>query len=160
MPDKIASGYLEITLKSNIDNKRVDSFKLNGEEVLGDTFIAPEESGTVTISDVVLVDGVVIETIHYHYSLGTVKIDKGVLFEGAYSLVVDIKYQTVTSWGDTVRLYEDSGNVLNSYFSKSLLDDSMIVSGDFVKVYFWATSTASYNSYYYGLKATITPVYG
>ncbi|MGN0513043.1 MAG: BspA family leucine-rich repeat surface protein, partial [Lachnospiraceae bacterium] len=56
IPDLVEGGITKLTLQPVNSSKTITSFKLNGETITGNSFIAPMESCTVEISDVVLVD--------------------------------------------------------------------------------------------------------
>ena len=165
VPETVYGGLTKINLVPT--RGIVTSFKLNGELVEGNSFIAPYDSGTVTISDVVVGDQIVIESEHNPYpgSMNSTNADgtQGKIygeatFEGATSLTVLLDYQTESTSYDWIYLYDVNGNIVNSkkYGGTTRKQVTVTVPSNYVKILF---RTDSGDDNYYGFHATVTANY-
>ena len=92
-PDVVEPGVTEIQLV-NGDNI-IHSFEVNGELVEGDSFVIPEEIGTVTISNVTQTEIVIVESDHNPYLNNQSDVVYAEsTFDGATSITVELTYQT------------------------------------------------------------------
>jgi hypothetical protein len=135
------------------------SFEVNGEVIKGDTFIAPDASGTVAIANVMMVEIVTIESEHNPYPNSAYnKVYGEAFFDGATSLTVVLDYQTEGASYDWIYLYDTNGNIVNNqkYGGSTRKQETITVDGDYVKIAF--TSDSSVNNYF-GFRAVITPNY-
>ena len=148
---------LKVTLECTLENKIVSSFKLNGTQMSGNTFKMPE--GGATITDIVLIDGAIVESSHNPYdNNANTSIEK--TFAGAKSLTVVLEYETQSSSYDYVQLYDSPSSSTplgnKKYGGSTKTTETITINGDYVKITF--KTNASGNSYY-GYKATIIPNY-
>ena len=159
VPDRVEAGITEIKLIAVEENKLVISFKVDGVSVDGDTFIAPEASGSVTITDVIMIDRIVIESEHNPYPNNVSSVVYGeATFDDATSITVVLDYQTESTSYDWIYLYDVNGNIVNGkkYGGSTRTEETITVTGNYVKVVFRTDSSVNN---YYGFKAVITPNY-
>ena len=142
----------------------INSFKLNGVLVNGNSFVMPEED--VVISDVEKVSYHLVESEHYPYQSGQnyTKIYENT-FIGASSITLEISYQLYLS-GSSLYIY-DSSTADNSAFvtrfngtQSSLTDTTYTINGNYVKISFSSASSsyiASRYTNYYGYSIKIIP---
>ena len=101
VPDLVVAGVTKLSVIPNDAGKFVASFKLNGLTVYGSEFVVPENSNTVTVTNVVLMEPVVIESEHNPCPDNLDSVTCGeVTFEGATSLTVVLTYQTQKTYYD------------------------------------------------------------
>lgn len=144
-----------ITLSSISGNYLVESFKMNGTLVEGNTFVMPEEN--VEITDIQTSEFAIIESEHNPYPNSLDNIVYGEkTFTGATSLTITLEYQTESTSYDWIYLYDSSGTAYGKYGGKTLTTTQITIPGDYVKVVF---RTDSSGNSYYGFKATIVPNY-
>jgi surface protein len=154
MPSTIHGGGTRIELIPVGSDFRVVSFKLNDVAVSGDYFVAPEDGGTVVITDVIL--AAVFESDHNPYQNNQSQYYEA-SFEGATSLVITLTYQTESTNWDWVQLLNASGaTISNKYGGTTKTTTTITVNGDYVKI--WFKTDGSVNGYY-GFHAVVTPVY-
>ena len=146
-----------INLVSN--NYRVNSFKVNGNLVNGDSFVMPAEN--VTITDVQKSPQVTVESEHYPYPdrLSYVTYYENT-FERANSLTVEFTYQTEGIGYDWIYLIVDPNEFIpfnnKQYGGRTKTTETLTIPSNYLKILF----TSNYNSnFYYGFKAVITPNY-
>ena len=165
MPSEFELGVSEISLSPIESNHYIKSFKVNGETFEGDSFIITENIITenighnITISDIVLVEGVIIESEHNPYPNSLNKVVYGeASFENATSLSVELTYQTESTTYDWIYLYDADGNIVSNkkYGGTTQKTETITVSGNYVKIVF---RTDGSGNDYYGFKAIITPIY-
>lgn len=139
-------------MTSTVENKLIKSFKANGVLVNGDNFVMPNKN--VLITNIVMQDGIIIESDHYSYGNGLNDI-KEKSFAGAKSLQVKLEFETDNADYDSIYLYD---NELNKYgpFGGEKGTEVITISDDSVKILF---KTDWYANNYYGYKATIIPSY-
>ena len=130
----------------------IRSFQMNGQLMVGNTFIMPDES--VEITDVEYYLPTSVESKHdpYNPNIDTIYFDH--TYSGARSITVNLMYQT-DAYGDSVYLY-DGNNTEYQYQSSTKKTETIVINGDYLKIRF---VTDAYNSNYYGFKAIITPNY-
>jgi surface protein len=154
-PEAIEPGMTTIVLTAIEENKVITSFKLNGVELSGDKFTVPTDNNVAVISDVVIIDCVVIESEHNPYPNDLSK-NYEHTFDGATSLTVILEYQTESTSYDYIYVYDANGNQFGKYGDTTRRVTTFTLSGDYIKIYF--KTDGSVNEYY-GFKATIVPVY-
>ena len=103
-----AKAYSEVTVTSIIEGKSVSAFKINGRLVEGDTFIMPNED--VSITDIILIDVITVESPHYPYDNNSDKVYYENTFSGAKSITIDLTYGTESDQYDYVAITDADGN--------------------------------------------------
>ncbi len=145
----------QITLTPTVEGKVITSFKVNGELKIGNTFKMPGTN--VTISDVVLIDLLVVESEHNPYpnSLDNQEYLNNT-FDGATSLTVILEYQTESTFYDWIYLYDKDNKQYGKYGGTTRKTETITIPGDTLRITF---KTDGSGNNYYGFKATITPNY-
>ena len=156
VPDR---GRYGSTIELTLDNYRIDSFKLNGTLITGNSFVMPSEN--VVITDIQKTPQVIVESEHNPYanSIDNVTYYENT-FAGATSLTVELTYQTESTSYDWIYLYDsaDSTTPFNNkkYGGTTQQTETITIPSNYLKIVF---RTDSSGNNYYGFKAVITPNY-
>jgi len=156
IPTFIEANVTKFTLTPIDNTKVVQSFVMNGIKVNGNTFTL-SSSDTFTITNVVLVDPIIIESEHNPYPNNLYsKVYGEATFDGATSLTVILDTQTQGPTVDWIYLYDANGNIVNNKkYGKYIRKTHIItVPGNYVKIVF---KTDGSGNDYYGFKAIIYP---
>jgi len=157
VPDK---GRVGRTIELTSNEYSVDSFKVNGTLVTGNSFVMPAEN--VTITDIQKTHQVIVESEHNPYAnnINNVTYYENT-FSGATSLTVELTYQTESTSYDWIYLYDnaDSTTPFNNtkYGGTTLKTETITIPSNYLKIVF---RTDSSQNNYYGFKAVIVPNYG
>ena len=156
VPDR---GKYNSTIELTSDNYRVDSFKVNGSLITGNSFVMPAQN--VTITDIQKTPQVTIESEHNPYanSINNVTYYENT-FAGATSLTVELTYQTESTSYDWIYLYDDANSTTpfnnKKYGGSTLKTETLTIPSNYLKIVF---RTDGSGNNYYGFKAVITPNY-
>lgn len=130
---------------------------MNGETITGSSFTMP--GSDVVISDVVLKEGVTVETAHNPYPNS---VNNEVYYENAFanatSITISLTYQTESTSYDWIYLYSDASTIYGNkkYGGKILTTETITISSNYIKIVF---KTDGSGNNYYGFKAIIIPNY-
>ena len=156
VPDR---GKYNSTIELTSDNYRVDSFKVNGSLITGNSFVMPAQN--VTITDIQKTPQVTIESEHNPYanSINNVTYYENT-FAGATSLTVELTYQTESTSYDWIYLYDDANSTTpfnnKKYGGSTLKTETLTIPSNYLKIVF---KTDGSGNNFYGFKAVITPNY-
>ena len=152
LSDAVENQRVELTCFE--EGKIVDSFKINGTDVNGNTFNMPD--GDVNITDISIVDGYIVESEHYPYNSNVTYFEK--IFDNTKSINIDIEYDLYDSSfsSDALKLYTKQGGSYNNYlYGKGHV--TYTYETDYLKISMG--NVPSYCCNYYGFRAVIKPVY-
>lgn len=125
---------------------------MNGETITGSSFTTPG-------SDVVLKEGVTVETAHNPYPNS---VNNEVYYENTFanatSITISLTYQTESTSYDWIYLYSDASTIYGNkkYGGKNLTTETITIPSNYIKIVF---KTDGSGNNYYGFKAIIIPNY-